>query len=368
MDWLSGKKRQQSQGQVQRQGVAQAPAGKSPEQQASERIAQFDAVMAKNEAVLSPRSTPEALESSRVVRCHHFKHGKNVVEKNGPIQKGADYHLTGGPEDKSVDGFIPGMHPHRLPFGSDDLTNWRETPFQPIVRVTRVLDGVPYVVCGKIEGRSESGVLPDGKKKPGRPYVEGDFIAVPASEWSVALVPQLHTLLDTTPRVVGEADRLPQLEVRTDNLDEPLPEGWFDQLTKDMVLRVASGNSLSIQDWKMPQSDSLRHIFRTLICLPEEVARRMSFGSGIAYTTPPENLGLRMYHGMIGRGGGPMRLADKGWQPQYENVEKNKLGEEYLVALAPLVASAKTPRDVMKAVNELSSDLRERVSRRVYPK
>ena len=160
---------------------------------------------------------------------------------------------------------------------------------------------------------------------------------------------------------------MPALEMNTENLDQPLPEGWFNQLTKEMVLRTASGNSLSIQDWKMSQSDSLQHIFRTLICLPEEVARRMSFGSGIAYSTPTEELGLRAYHGMIGRGGGSMRLADKGWQPQYENVEKNKLGEEYLAALTPLIASAKTPRDVMKAVVQLPPEIVERVSKRVYP-
>jgi len=62
-----------------------------------------------------------------------------------------------------------------------------------------------------------------------------------------------------------------------------------------------------------------------------------------------------------------MRLADKGWQPQYENVEKNKLGEEYLAALTPLIASAKTPRDVMKAVVQLPPEIVERVSKRVYP-
>ena len=157
--------------------------------------------------------------------------------------------------------------------------------------------------------------------------------------------------------------RIAPLEMHTDNLDQPLPDGWFDQLTKDLIVRIAAGKSASIQDWKMEQKYSLEHIFRAEICLPEEVARRMSFGSGIKDANT-DKLGLRVYHGMIAHKGTTLRPGNP-WDR--DDKEKNKLGEEYLAALEPLIASAKTPRDVMRAVLQLPPSLVERVSKRVYP-
>lgn len=352
------------------------PATQSPDpagQEAIKPVDTFREALAKNEVPLRTRNAPEGMESPRTVNGHIFKYGKHVIEAGGRIQPRIDYHMTARPDDKSLDALGPEMHPNRMPFGTDDLTNWERMPFQPIIKVTRMLNGVPYIICGKAEGRSETGVLPDGTRRPGRSYVESTFVAIPASVWSVAFIPQLRAILDTTPRVGGEnkdgkipePDRLPSLELTTDNLDAPLPEDWFDKLTKDLIVRVAGGSTISIQDWKMPQQDSLDHIFRLSICLPEEVARRMAFGSGIGMDVEKKGFGLRVYHGMINKSGQPGLRTGNPWDR--DDVEKNKLGEEYLAALKPLTASAKTPREVMLAVLQLPPDLVQKVTRRIYP-
>lgn len=330
-------------------------------QEIIERTAKLDAAIAQNELNIPDRA--EANESPRIVKCYQFKFGKGVQRADGPIEKGVDHHLTAVPTDLNMRKLAGLTHPTRLPFGTDDLTDWKKMPYFPIVKVTRVVDGVPYVVCGLASGRSEDGA--DITK--GRIYSESHYIAIPASEWSVALVPQLTSILNNTPRVVGEPVEMPEIEVSTDILDKPLPADWFSK-SKDILVRLAGGQTLSYQVWSASeQQNFLQNLFFAMICLPENVARRMSFGSGIAYKNIGEgNVGLRAFLGTTGFSyGRPLKIMDKPWA--YDDVTKLRLGEEYIAALSPLVASVQTPREVMRAVTQLPDNIRSQTTKRIFP-
>lgn len=76
-------------------------------------------------------------------------------------------------------------------------------------------------------------------------------------------------------------------------------------------------------------------------------------------------LGLRVYQGLTEFGGRPHKIDGMPWMD--DDAEKNKLGEEYIAALSPLLSSAQTSREVMRAVSQLSPEIARRVSTAVFP-
>ncbi len=318
---------------------------------------QLDAAIVTNEITLPSLPSPEANEGPRTIQCLQFKFGKHVIEPGGRID-GRDYHTTAAPQTPLAQ--VP-AHTSLYPFGVGDLTDWEKMRFSPIVKVTRMIGDKPYVICGCVTARPEAG---DGKG--GRKYQEAHYIAVPAQEWSIALIPRLTTVLNTTPRVVGEPSTMPDIEESTNTLDEPLPQNWFND-AKDILVRLAGGQTLSQQNWDADgQQKFLQNLFLALVCLPEPAARQVSFGAGIGRDGVQDGkVGLRAFHGMSGFAyDRSLKITDQPWKN--DNAERLKFGEDYVAALLPLIASAKTPREVMRAVTQLPKPLVAEVTKKMF--
>lgn len=322
-------------------------------------VEKFTTTMKLNESPIPDAGQSESLESPRTVKCFQFKYGKRVQTPDGPVVRGMEHTITAAPADPLVRK-VAKIIPEEIPFGVGTWTNLQKLQYKPIVKVSRIVDGSPYVICGLTSSRGEGGV-----GKPGRGYTEAHFIAVPASDWSVAVIPQLIKLLNNTPRGDREPLAMPELEVNTDVLDKPLAQNWLSD-ARDILVRLASGQTLSIQaQTALEQDVFLNNIFHALICLPEKVARRISFGSGIGPELQEADFGLRAFLGMTGFEHGPMKVMDNPWT--HDDATKLKLGEEYVAVLMPLIASAKTPREVMRAVQKLPANITEQVVKRIFP-
>ncbi len=360
--WFNRGASRQPQDQSQSPATPQAiPLAKSPDEERIEQGKLLDLNIAKHEQPIPLKTTPEAEEGVHSVSALQGRFGKYVTEKGGAVPYGLEYNAVGSsPRCKELGITIPGNV--TFPFGSGDLSNWG-LKRKPFAIIHKEFAGKQWIICGMGEG-----IDSDGPGKGGRPSTEAHFIFIPAEEWSVGMIPDVIKKMDTT-RLLKSESTMPELEVSNKALDEDLPEDWLNQTVRDMIVRIASGKTLSIQNAhvkELSHDDTLRRMFNVLMCMPNEVARRISFGTQLMDKSGQPTVGLRMFDGYHAFTARPHKLEGKDvWQR--DKPETNKLGEEYLAALTPLIASAKTPREVMRAVTQLPRDLIERVSKRVYP-
>lgn len=181
-------------------------------------------------------------------------------------------------------------------------------------------------------------------------------IVIPSEEWSVAVVPQLTDLLEAK----GATKRnysMPVIEIKTDILDSPLPSGWFDGYVRELISNVASGKSIALQEWDVKEKDFLQKLFYCLICFPENVARQISFGTGL---NESEEGVVRIAHTQLSKGG--VRKIAGQWKGI--TVQDAVFGQRYLMALVQTIGKGTTPRQVMTAVNNIPQDIRAEIERR----
>ena len=219
-----------------------------------------------------------------------------------------------------------------------------------IVKKLIDINGKQYVVVARVMLRSEG-----GEDKQGRMYTEMHEILIPAEEWSVAIVPQLSDILEA--KGVTKMDySMPAIELKTNMLDEPLPDNWFDDYVKDLISNVAGGKPIALQDWDVKEKDFLRKLFYCLVCLPESIARQVSFGTGLAN---PEEGEVRVAHTRIARG---IRKIGGKWKDVTPG--DVTFGQRYLTSLVLTIGNCKTPRQIMEAVNNIPQDIKIEVEQR----
>ena len=288
------------------------------------------------EIELAPQEILEADEGVREIALYQVKYGKIIQEKGGPILKGSEHTITGHTIDCPREIFTI-SHPNYFHLGRDLGTVNESGPQYPwkdevggISRFTTLLNGIPYVICAKAGYRNEDG---EGSSY-GRKYTEGKLIAIPATQWSVSLIPQLAELLKIEPTISGEPQILGMEIVTTEKLDEPLPDGWLDESIKELMIHTIAGAPFGLQDWNISESDFLNRIFYVLICLPESISRQVSFGTGLYKATDD----LRITHGMSALTK-PRKIAGN-WIDDDE--KRHQLGKEYIEYLLPKLSEAKT--------------------------
>lgn len=291
---------------------------------------------------------PEANEvEPRTLRFAQAKYGKLVQHEGGPIVSGYEHNVTGASEDFPSGLFRKAVPPTKLPFGMEDSGSHLDYPWKDegggIVRVTIMNEGRPYVLCARCNFRSEA-----GEGAIGREFTAAHIIAIPAEEWSVAAIPQLARALKADSLTESRTD-MEAVEIKTDILDQELPDEWLDADVKEMLKRALAGQPLSIQDWKTSVGDSLDQIYRCLLCLPEYIGRQISFGAGLVRMEG----GVRLARGKIATT--PVRKIGETWKG--DDTVDLSFGQKYLDALLPRLEKCRTPRDVIRAVETLPPDL-----------
>lgn len=298
---------------------------------------------------------PESAERLRAVTCQQFRYGKTLQSPNGPIVRGSEHGATG--ISTNFPKGIP-SHPNQL-FLHDDKNFWfnEKYPWKDkggeIVKKLIETNGKQYVVIAKKMLRSES-----GEGVNGRMYTEMHEIVMPVEEWSVAVVPQISDVLDA--RGVTEKNyAMPPIELNTNILDEPLPPNWLDG-ARDLIRNIVSGKPIILQDWGS-QKTFLTKLFYCLICLPENIARQVSFGAGFAEANEGE---VRITQAMQAMGG--RRKIGENWKdvPQEDIV----FGDRYLTELTMALKDCNTPRDIMRAVQNIPLNIKSEMEKRFSPK
>jgi hypothetical protein len=295
----------------------------------------------------------ESKESPRTVKCLQFKYGKLLESKDGPIKNRDEHHDTLISKEFPKSGL--NLHPNKLffhQFDNPEKYPWTSEGGEIVKRLIEI-DGKQFVVCAKRMMRSE-----DGEKKPGRNYTEMHAVLIPANEWSVSLIPQINNILEAKGVVEKNIPNANPIELKTDLLDEALPENWFDEYVKDLISKTVSGKPISLQDWDVSEKDFLKKLFYTLICLPESIARKISYGTGLARSGEGE---VRIAH--TKSAGGGVRKIGKEWRGEI-SPDDIAFGQKYLIAVNQLTGDCKTPRDIMKAMKNLPEDLKSEMEKR----
>lgn len=199
-----------------------------------------------------------------------------------------------------------------------------------------LVDGEPWILAGRVRGRSEA-----GEGRPGRMYTEAHYLATPVSAWSVAAVPALAGVLAPEPPTNPGA--LPTVSTDCSALDQPLPDGWLTAAAASLEV-LLSGQTLSIQTWDIPVDQFLWSLFPCLVACPPALRWRLPFGAGIYEMTGQHALsvGMRAMSGIRDVGGDRRGL---------EGVDLSA-GRGYCRWLEMVAGDAVTYRDVQEAVDE----------------
>lgn len=299
-----------------------------------------------------PETTREYKEGAKTIQFAQCTYGKLVQFEGGPILPGIDYSVTGtSPDFKDVFKILSLA---RGVFGVGDASPWYVYPWRGegggIEKINVEINGEPMVLVARFNAYTEDGAA--GRQ---RDFQSAHFAMVSGKDWSVAVIPQLVEKLSTEPGVEKTAPLSP-LEFGTDVLDRDLQEHWFDDSVKELLVRVISGKTIAIHEKEKSVKQFLDTVFLCELCLPENTARNMSFGSGLFSSEK-----VRMSTAMSARG--DMKKEGGVWQGD-QNIDFG-LSNEYVSVLESKLAGCKTPRDVMKAVDSLPRDLIEKVEKRI---
>lgn len=308
----------------------------------------------ETEAFLDPVE-PEAERPVREVNCPIMVFGKVVQRPGGPIEVGSEHDLRytslDFPETRHLYRRLQNYYFKFLQVDSESILRalpWKADK-QAIIKATEKINGKDYVICYMSGFHSER-----GSKEEGRLYKEARMIAVPVSEWSVALIPQLPKILDNTPLTQEQIDkRSPENKYSTELLDEELPTGWFDNLLEAYIAHVVGGRQVPvIADKEKNTSDEfLKRVFHTSICLPESIARQTSIGANLLTVDGR----LRFGHGY-----------DHTLKKEKDDEKRKILAEYYVDKLRELLTGCKTPRDVMKKVNAIDGELIKKLETQMF--
>lgn len=293
--------------------------------------------------------TPESIEKPRVIRAEQYKDGKILQSPNGPIVSEYEHDLTG----KSAE--LPNgtaIHPSKLFLHNLDFLDdypWKDEGGEIVKRLIEKT-GIQYVIIARRMLRSEA-----GEEKRGRMYTEMHGIVIPAEQWSVAVVPQISNVLEAK-GVTEKNFSMPVIGFKTNILDKSLPNDWFDDYAKELIANVVSGNPLTIQDWDVREEDFLQKLFYCLICLPENIARQISFGAGLANSKEGE---VRIAQTKTAQG---LRKINGQWEGTIPI--DVAFGQKYLMSLIQAIDNCTTPRQVMKTVNDIPQVIKTEIEER----
>ena len=139
-----------------------------------------------------------------------YIYGKFTVSPEGAILPGKDYQCTGRSADIPL-AVQDAMRPTSVGPGVSDMTDWNSNPWNEEgggYAIQAVLnDGEPWMVAGRVRGRSEG-----GEAVFGRMYVQGHYVAQSVSEYSPLSIKGLTDVLYANP--MQEMDEnLPSLSV-----------------------------------------------------------------------------------------------------------------------------------------------------------
>ncbi len=302
--------------------------------------------------IMQDNFNPEHEAGPRVFSFEQYKFGKKLESDGGPIIGGSEHRCTGKSENLVKGTFI---HPDKLfSYKFSDLNSypWKDEGGEIIKKLIE-RDGKQYVVVARRMLRSEA-----GEEKSGRLYTEMHQIVIPAEEWSVAAIPQLTKMLEA--KGVTELNpSMPSLEMNTNILDQPFQEGWPDDYTKEIIASLVTGKPLAMQDWKVTQEEFLNKLFSGLICLPEHVARQISFGTGLSDSKEGS---VRIAHTKVAKY--KTRKIGGNWKGL--TTEDEDFGKKYMDALIKVMEGSKTPREVMKSVTDLPQEIVDEVKKRFF--
>ncbi|MFC1721454.1 hypothetical protein ACFL0Z_00905 [Patescibacteria group bacterium] len=304
------------------------------------------------ELSLSPEEIHSEVEDGpRTVEAMHYKFGKLVQNKDGPIVTGYEHNVTGIPEQMSdrLDLFprmLKGPPDIFFPYKSSRHEDEYAWPGEgEIIKKMIDVGGLKFMVCARKETLSEG-----GKGVQDRGYNEMDALLIPQKDWSVAVIPQLADLLQVK-ALSGKQQELPAVEIDTGVLDKPLDPEWFDQDVKDIVGNIVSGQSINVQE-RTSQKEFLDRLFRAMICLPEHIAQRVSFGAGLHGM---EGNAVRVAQNQMSFA--PIKRIGNKWTGDGLTSENQQWGQQYLDAITPLIADCKTPREIMRAIKDLPPEI-----------
>ncbi|MBI4234750.1 hypothetical protein HY604_00425 [Candidatus Peregrinibacteria bacterium] len=295
---------------------------------------------------------PRKLEFKQLI------YGKPVQSPDGPIVRGIEHQITGRSQGLSEDVQDQTCSPRKLFLDSTELDSDESYPWSgkdegQTIKTTKVIDGKPYIVCARYRLRPEG-----GENATGRRYGQMHVIAIPAEQWSIAAIPQLDQILKAKPQTERDFS-MGTVNIDSTSLDKRLPDGWFSDSVKEIISRIITGKSTSIQDWNMKIGTALDQFYYCLLCLPENISRRISFGAGLKNMQGGVSLG----HGMSSMT--TIRKVAGTWRGE-EGVDFS-LSKRYLEELEKVIPNCKTPRDVLKAIKNLPAELTASVEKSVYP-
>ncbi|MBI2551674.1 hypothetical protein HYW17_00025 [Candidatus Uhrbacteria bacterium] len=303
---------------------------------------------AKQIAKPEPAHAPERKEGEHKMRFWQWRYGKVVQHERGPIAAGSEHNITGMSTGVPRD-LWPALLPSRIGIGGSDVYHWGDYPWREkgggIVKKTVRMSGASYVVCARVNGRSETG---EGVR--GRFYTEARYWVIPEDQWSIVAVAQLADRLQAEPATAEEMERtqgsLEPVEMTDAVFDKPLPDGWFDDTIRRMIENLVAKRPLNLPSTTTSIQTYLEKLFYTLICLPENAAKKIDFGTGLIVGHYPHNIPMGLKVGGLITG-----------REQLDPLTVNAYSQE----VAARIQSCKTPREVMKAVQAIPGELLKKV-------
>lgn len=276
-----------------------------------------------------------------VVTWEQYVYGKLLRRPGGPICDGSEHNCT-GLSPAFPRSLLAQCAPTQVLPGLQADFSWSDYPWVAsgggVVATTRMVGSDPWVVVGRICGRSES-----GEGVPGRMYTQAHFLACPMEEWRPGAVAMLGEVLRAEGMLEADSN-LPRLTTFADFSRGPLPDDWASRVQRGVEV-VMSGQCIAVQDWKIAVPDGLERVALLLHALPPAVRWRLPWAVGairmdehFAYA-----FGMAAWT-RIREVGGNLR--------GYEEADLS-VGKRYMARLRDVAKLANTVGDLAAAVDEI---------------
>ncbi|MCC6316910.1 MAG: hypothetical protein IT361_04385 [Gemmatimonadaceae bacterium] len=266
----------------------------------------------------------------------HFVYGKRVQAPDGPIVPGSEHGCTGRSANFPM-ALAGECHPAKIGLGDRDPRRWAQCAWARtggIVTGVAMLEGTPWVICGRQRERSEGGEGVDG-----RFYSEVHYAAADATQLAPHAIAGLAKVLLVEPRTTVDLDLAP-LQVVDDDPQVLAPE-WFDGV-RVLLRGVMSGVPVNVQDWETMPEAFLQLASACLAAMPATLRCRIPVGAGLMTmdTAVAMASGMAALGGLRVIGGNPKNAQDFDLTP----------GIAYVEWIEPLVRQCTTVAQVAAVV------------------
>lgn len=304
--------------------------------------------------------TPEYRRRTTPITAYEYRHGKLVQYRKGPIlptiEHAASSLTRGFPRNCAPSESSLFFHSVSSDSINRIANTWGEGAGEVVKTTIRTREGQQYTVIAQRHFIPEDGV--GGRK---RTYTEMHALMIPDADWSITVIPQMMRLLDANSVTERNFDADP-VSIDTQLLDAPLATDWFTPDIEELLVRIISGKSVSLQSRHLSQDEFIHQLFHCLACLPERVARQVSFGAGLASTNDTDG-DVRISQSYFAKAA-TTKIGDR-WRGEEALTEQLKLGQEYLGVIRPLIANCTTPRQVLAMIaTRVPAPLRQQVEAR----